>query len=87
MKIQNIKNPKFTQEITRKEWNELGKRQAAFRVIDENDKPAIKEPVLVNTVKTPPPADNLQKKNTENPEGKKNTEKKDTPKDHTGQVK
>jgi len=50
MKIQNIANPRFTQELTKKEWESLGKRQKLFRILDSKDSPAIKEQVIANSL-------------------------------------
>lgn len=50
MIIQNIHNPKVINEITRKEWDALGKSQKVFKILDETDSKMIKEQIIVSTV-------------------------------------
>lgn len=50
MIIQNIHNPKVRYELSRKEWDVLGKSQKVFKIIDETDSPSVKEQILYNSV-------------------------------------
>lgn len=50
MIIQNIHNPKVVREISRKEWESLGKSQKVFKILDEKDSPAVKEQTIYNMV-------------------------------------
>jgi hypothetical protein len=49
MKVQNKANGK-PYEMTKKEWDSLGKSQKAFTVIDTEDSPSIKEQTITNTI-------------------------------------
>lgn len=50
MIIQNIHNPNVRQEISKSDWEKLGKSQKVFRVLDATDSKTIKEQIIGNTV-------------------------------------
>jgi hypothetical protein len=51
MEIQNIHNPKFTQQISKNDWEKLGTaRQKSFRVLNSEDSPALQVNIISNDV-------------------------------------
>lgn len=49
MKIQNIHNGVIN-ELTKKQWDSLGKRQKVFKIIEAEDSPKLKEQTISNEV-------------------------------------
>lgn len=66
MEIQNIHNPKFTQQISKKDWEKLGAaRQKSFRVLNSEDGPALQVNIISNDVKEPLKAEKPAEKEPE----------------------